>query len=54
MPITFLDKHNPDQFEIVGLCWLTLQEMGAADNMFKVDGKKKYRRIIIRHAGLQR
>ncbi|MDE2750878.1 MAG: adenine-specific methyltransferase EcoRI family protein [Chloroflexota bacterium] len=48
VPITFLNKHNPEQFEIVGLCWLLLRDMGAGESMFKINGKRKYRRIVIR------
>ena len=48
VPITFLNKHNPDQFEIDGLCWLMLRDMGAGESMFKINGKRKYRRIVIR------
>lgn len=48
VPISFLDKHNPDQFEIKGLCWLLLRDMGAGESMFKINGKRKYRRIVIR------
>ncbi len=49
VPISYLDKHSPDQFEIDGLCWLLLRDMGAKESMFKIDGKRKYRRIVIRH-----
>ena len=46
VPITFLDKYNPNQFEIVGLCWLLLK--GQKEGMFVVDGKRVYRRLVIR------
>ena len=52
VPITFLNKFSPGQFEIVGLCWLLLKEMAARESMFKINGKRKYRRIVIRHRGL--
>ena len=47
VPITFMDKYNPEQFEIVGL------DRYVADNphyghRFKVHGKETYARIIIR------
>ena len=48
VPITFLNKHNPEQFGIDGLCWILLRDRGAGDSMFKIDGKRKYRRIVIR------
>ena len=37
VPITFAGKHNPGQFEIVGL------------GQFKLGGVNTYRRILIRH-----
>ena len=51
VPITFLDKYNPNQFEIIGLCWIMLKEMKSKLGMFTINGKKKYRRIIIRNKG---
>ena len=46
VPITFLDKYNPDQFEII---WLdgtdTSQWYGSGP---AINGKKKYRRLFIR------
>ena len=47
VPITFLDKYNPEQFEIVG------ELNHGSDNEFDyanpiIDGKKKYTRILIR------
>ena len=44
VPITFLNKHNPDQFEIIGAdTWFT-GKLGR----FYVKGSKKYARIVIR------
>ena len=48
VPITFLNKYNPDQFDIVGLCWLLLKEVSGAESMFKINNKRMYRRIVIR------
>lgn len=47
VPITFLDKYNPDQFEIIGL------DRYVKDNphygvRFKINGKETYARILIR------
>ncbi len=47
VPITFLDKYNPDQFEILGL------DRYVADNphfgrRFTLNGKETYARILIR------
>lgn len=47
VPITFLDKHNPDQFEILGLAnsarWIGFE------CYTKIDGRKIYNRILIRN-----
>ena len=48
VPITFLDKYNPNQFEIVGLMASTT----VSDINFGypfVNGERKYARILIRH-----
>ena len=48
VPISFLDKYNPEQFEILGFMASTL----VTDYNFGypyIDGKKKYARILIRH-----
>lgn len=47
VPITFLDKYNPKQFQIVGL------DRYVADNpkpghRFEINGKEKYARILVR------
>ena len=54
VPITFLNKYNPDQFDIVGLCWLLLKEVPGAESMFKINNKRMYRRIVIRHKRIQK
>ena len=48
VPITFLDKYNPDQFEILGI------DRYVADNpkpgkRFDLKGKEVYARILIRN-----
>lgn len=48
VPLTFLDKHNPEQFEILGL------DRYFAGNphygrRFTIDGQETYARILIRH-----
>ncbi|MCM1194724.1 MAG: adenine-specific methyltransferase EcoRI family protein [Firmicutes bacterium] len=47
VPITFLDRHNPEQFDIVGI------DRYVADNpnyghRFMVNGKETYARILIK------
>lgn len=46
VPITFMDKHNPDQFEIVRF------RKGDDDKDLSVNGKFKYLRIVIRNKRL--
>ena len=46
VPITYLDKHNPDQFEVVGLMASTsINEYNAGYPY--INGEKKYARILI-------
>jgi len=58
VPISFLDKYCPEQFEIVGA-----SDNGAVDEKYKlphfkkhnepyVDGKKQYKRIFIKQRGM--
>jgi len=47
VPITFLDKYNPDQFEIVGGYNYSLDYHGNTWNG-KINGKYVYKRILIR------
>ena len=50
VPITFLDKYNPDQFEIIGAdTWFT-GKLGR----FYVNGNRKYARIVIKNKRLQK
>lgn len=46
VPLTFLDKHNPDQFEIISF------RKGNDGKDLQVDGKVKFIRIIIRNKRL--
>ncbi len=61
VPITFMDKFNPDQFEIIGLCSgvndskllgipITWEKSSAHPY---VNGKKAYARIFIRKKQFQ-
>ena len=45
VPITFIDKYNPEQFEILGLDDHRVQWRGKGPNL---NGKTMYRRIIIK------
>lgn len=44
VPITFLDKYNPEQFEIVG----NEYELGISKGRVYVNGKRLYSRVFIR------
>ena len=54
VPITFMDKYNPDQFEIVGLIagnikgLAGIQSKSGKDGPY-IGGKLRYGRILIRH-----
>lgn len=60
VPISFLDKYSPEQFEILGI-----SDNGAVDDEYKLphfkkhnepytEGKKQYKRIFIRHISPQK
>ena len=58
VPITFLDNHNPDQFEIIGSDYdvkmgllkeiINPEWQGKIDRGY-INGKRKYARIFIRN-----
>ena len=50
VPITFLDKYNPDQFEIVGIDRY-IEGNKTPNKRFVIDGKEVYARIVIRRKG---
>ena len=47
VPITFLDKYNPDQFEILGIA-NSARYVGNFPCYTIINGKKIYNRILIR------
>lgn len=49
VPITFLDKYNPEQFEIVG----NEQTLNISKGRGYINGKRLYGRIFIRHRGVE-
>ncbi len=54
VPITFLDKHNPDQFDVLGMDSDFLSgKSGGEASRFYVNGQRKYARMIIRNKRLQ-
>ena len=44
VPITFIDKYNPDQFEIIGTSTISMPK-GAP----YINGKRIYERVLIRN-----
>lgn len=48
VPITFLDKHNPNQFEILGIA-NSARYIGDIPLLTIIDGRKIYNRILIRN-----
>ena len=47
VPITFLDKYNPNQFEIIGLDRY-VEDNPHYGHRFTINGKETYARILIR------
>jgi hypothetical protein len=52
VPITFIDKYNPDQFEIIGIDRVLVEEITGKVSRFRIDGKEIYARIIIKNKKL--
>ena len=52
VPITFMDKYNPEQFEIIGIDRVLVEELTGKINRFFIDGKEKYARILIKNKKL--
>ena len=47
VPITFLDRYNPEQFEIIGLDRYTVPKEFLVGGRMAINGKSKFARIII-------
>ena len=52
VPITFMGKYNPDQFEVIGIDRFLVNELTGKSSRFRVEGKEKYVRIIIKNKRL--
>ena len=48
VPISFMDKYNPEQFEILGLDRYTVPKEYLVGGRVAIDGKPRYARILIR------
>ena len=49
VPITFLDKYNPEQFEIIGLDRYTIPREFLVGGRAAINGKPTYARILVRN-----
>lgn len=52
VPITFLDKYNPEQFEILGIDRELVESLTGKQSRFKINGKELYARIIVKNKRL--
>lgn len=53
VPISFIDKYNPDQFEIIGLDRYTVPKEFLVGGRVAINGKPKYARILIKNKRLE-
>ena len=51
VPITFMDKYNPDQFEILGNLGSYAPDGYSLSGGIYIDGKKIFKRILIKRKG---
>ncbi len=49
VPVTFLNRYNPDQFEIVGIDRVLVEKATGKVSRFRIDGKEIYARIVIKN-----
>lgn len=52
VPITFMNKYSPDQFEILGIDRVLVEQETGRVSRFFVNGKEIYARIVIRNRNL--
>ena len=52
VPITFLDKYNPEQFELIGIDRQLVEQQTGKVSRFFIDNKEIYARVIIRNKTL--
>ena len=53
VPISFLDKHSPNQFEIIGMDRPLITQLTGKQSRFKIKGKEIFARIVIRNRRIQ-
>ncbi len=49
VPVTFLDKYNPEQFEIIGIDRVLVEEKTGKVSRFRINDKEIYARIVIKN-----
>ena len=49
VPITFIDKYNPDQFEIIGIDRVLVEEATGKVSRFRIENEEIYARIVIKN-----
>ncbi len=49
VPITFIDRYNPEQFEILGIDRVLVEEATGKVSRFRINNREIYARIIIRN-----
>ncbi len=49
VPITFLDKFNPEQFEIIGMDRPLIEKLTGKVSRFRINEKELYARIVIKN-----
>ena len=48
VPITFMTKYNPEQFQIIGIDRVLTADMTGKSSRFTINGKELYARIVIK------
>lgn len=54
VPITFIDKFSPEQFEILGIDRVLVEELTGKVSRFRINGKEIYARIVIKNKKLKK
>ena len=52
VPITFINKYNPEQFEILGIDRVLVEEATGKVSRFRINHKEIYARIVIKNKRL--
>ena len=54
VPITFLDKYNPQQFEIMGIDRVLVEELTGKVSRFRIDGNEIYARVVVKNKKIKK